>query len=155
MGLSKAPKKLTLVSKEEEEEIKKIGGGLPGFGVRMLAVHSQQDDSNKIVAYVFWPNGKRIAVRLLDQLDALTDKFEQASHLRLTLALVPVANNHKMIQLRRCLAAQARAANRHDVAIHHIQIVANLSMRVDGVDQVDLVTEAVELRGKSNWNDIK
>lgn len=144
-------------------------GSLPGVidRVSLLQAESPSSPSQKArvkiiasrhgrtVATAFWPNGTIISVDLCDDLEALTEQFETNNQFRLALALVPADRTDHLITLRRKLAAEARAANWHDAAIHHMQVVVNLSVRTEGVDQVDLVSEAIELRGPkgSSWHD--
>lgn len=119
---------------------------------RVKIIASRRD---RTIATAFWPNGTIISINLCDDLKTLTEQFEAKNQLRLALALVPADQTDRLISLRRKLAGEARAANWHDAAIHHMQVVVNLSVRTDGVDQVDLVSEAVELRGPkgSSWHD--
>lgn len=109
---------------------------------------------DQVLATVFWSSGKVISVKLVNDLEVLIERQVQENHLRLALALVPADHLDRVIALRRKLAREARAVEWHDAAMHHMQIVVNLSMRTEGVDQVDLVAEAVELRGSkgSSWH---
>lgn len=105
------------------------------------------------VATAYWPDGKVITVELVDDLSILSEKMEVAGDLRLALALVPADHIDRMIELRRALAKEARQQDWHDAAMQHFQVVINLTMRLEGMDHVDLVAEAIKLRGarKTSW----
>lgn len=106
--------------------------------------------SGRSLATAFWPSGRAMAIELVDNLDALIEQREVEKELRLALALVPSDQIDRMIGLRRMLAIEARAEEWHDAAIIHMQSVFNLSVKREGVDQLDLIAEAVELRGPRN-----
>ena len=89
-------------------------------------------------------------MQLADDLERLIDMKEAEKNLRFALALVPANQIERMIRLRRELAQEARLQEWHDAAIYHMEAVVNLSIKREGVDQVDLVAEAVDLRGKDN-----
>lgn len=113
-----------------------------GQGVKIVS--SRYD---RVIATAYWPSGAVMAIELVDDLETLTEQKEAQKEYRLALALVPAGNPGRMIALRRLLAVEARALDWHDAAMRHMQVVVNLSLRMEGVDQVDLVAEAVELRG--------
>lgn len=120
----------------------------PLLGVKIVA--SRYDH---VLATAFWPNGSVVTIEIVDDLATMTEQMEAEQQFRYALALVPAENTDRMIALRRLLASEARELDWHDAAMHHLQVVVNLSMRMEGIDQVDLVTEAVELRGSkdSSW----
>ncbi len=105
------------------------------------------------VAMVYWPSGRVVEIQLADELEALIDDREEKGELRSALSLVPIDQVDRTISFRRKLAVQARQDDWHDMAIHHMQHVVNLCVARDGVGQLDLITEAVELRGPrgSSW----
>lgn len=132
----------TKAQKQKLEEQRRLQQQQKLVGVRLVACRHE-----RTLAIAFWPNGTVVAINLVDDLDSLTERQEQENQLRFALALVPTDQTDRMIALRRLLSTEARAANWHDAAMHHFQVVVNLSFRMDGIDQVDLVAEAVELRG--------
>lgn len=103
-----------------------------------------------MLGLLYWPSGKVVRIELSDNLETLIEQREAEKELRLALALVPANQVERMIRLRRQLAAEAREQEWHDAAIHHMEVVVNLSVKREGVDQVDLVAEAVDLRGTEN-----
>lgn len=120
----------------------------PENGVKILKCRN-----GRTLAAAYWPSGRVVIIELRDNLELLIEEKEAQNELLLALALVPADQTERMIALRRLLAAEARSQEWHDVAIHHMQNVINLSMRGEDGDQVDLVAEAVNLRGprESGW----
>lgn len=151
------------VGSENEILVYAANGSVPGV---IDTVSLNIDDENKpsptdrlkllttrydrVIATAYWPNGLAIAIELVDDLENLIEKKEAEKELRLALALVPSDQTNRMIALRRLLATEARAQDWHDAAIHHFQTVVNMSMRTSGSDQIDLVADAVELRGRDD-----
>ncbi|CDF33428.1 unnamed protein product [Chondrus crispus] len=135
-------------------------GSLPGVVEQLCLVEGQEklEEGAKIMlcrkdralAAVYWPNGRVVVVELTDDLESLIEQKEAEGELRLALALVPADQVDRMIALRRMLAKEARQEEWHDAAVHHMQNVVNLVVRREGINQVDLITEAVELRGPRN-----
>lgn len=117
-------------------------------GLKILACRNA-----RTLAAAFWPSGRVSMIELTNNLELLIEEKETQNDLRLALALVPAEQKERMITLRRLLAAEARSQEWHDAAIYHMQNVVDLSMRNEGIDQVDLVAEAVDLRGPrdSGW----
>lgn len=99
------------------------------------------------LALVYWPSGRVVEVNLAENLNSLVEEREEAGDFRSALSLVPIDDVDRTIALRRRLAVQAREADWHDAAIDHMQHVVNLCVAREGVGQVDLLVEAVELRG--------
>lgn len=131
------------------EQLDLSGEGVkPENGVKILKCRN-----GRTLAAAYWPSGRVIIIELRNNLELLIEEKETQNELSLALALVPADQTGRMITLRRLLAAEARSQEWHDAAIHHMQNVINLSMRGEGVDQVDLVAEAVHLRGarESRW----
>lgn len=120
----------------------------PEDGVKLLSA-----GNNHNLAAAYWPSGKVVVIQLCEDLDTLIEAKEASKELRSALALVPADQVDRIISLRRLLAKEARNQEWHDAAIYHMQSVANLSMRREGVDQLDLVQEAIDLRGPrfSGW----
>lgn len=116
--------------------------GVPEVGAKILACHG--DDC---LAIVYWPSGRVMKVNLSLDLETLIQEREEQGELRQALALVPINQFDRTIALRRKLASEARDANWHDAAIHHMQHVVNICISREGVNQLDLIAEAVELRG--------
>lgn len=108
---------------------------------------------DRVLATAYWPSGRVVVVELVKDLEMLIEEKETSNELRLALALVPVDQVDRMIALRRLLAADARVQAWHDAAIHHLECVVNLSVKREGIDSLDLVSEAIELRGSddSEW----
>lgn len=128
---------------DEEKDIKQIETG--------AAIVPCMNDL--CIALVYWPSGRVIEIQLADELEALINDREEKGELRSALSLVPIDQVDRTISFRRKLAVQARQDDWHDAAIHHMQHVVNLCVARDGVGQLDLITEAVELRGPrgSSW----
>lgn len=135
-------------------------GSLPGV-IEQLNLVEEKDKpedgakimscrKNRTLAAVYWPNGRMVHIELVDDLDSLIEQKEAEKELRMALALVPADQVDRMIALRRLLAKEARQEDWHDAAVHHMQNVVNLVVKREGTNQVDLVTEAVELRGSRN-----
>ncbi len=105
------------------------------------------------LAMVYWPSGRVVEINLTQELDFLINEREEHGEFRSALSLVPMDQVDRTIALRRKLAVQARNIDWHDAAIHHMQHVVNLCVAREGVGQVDLIVEAVELRGPkgSSW----
>lgn len=114
----------------------------PEQGVKIMCCRK-----GRVLAAAYWPSGRVVMIELVDELESLIEKKESENQLRLALALVPADQVDRMIALRRLLAAEARQEEWHDAAIHHMQNVVNLSVKRERIDQVDLVAEAIELRG--------
>lgn len=125
-----------------EEEVGKEG--------RVRIVTSRYD---RVLATAYWPSGRVVVIELVNDLESLIEQMEGQEELRLALALVPTDQVDRMISLRRLLAFESRKEEWHDAAIHHMQNIVNLSVKREGVDQLDLVSEAIELRGPigSGW----
>lgn len=132
-------------------------GSLPGVVEQLSLIEGEEKPEpgvkitslrkGRSLAAAYWPSGRVVMLELVNGLDFLIEEKEAAKELRLALALVPADQVDRMISLRRLLAAEARQEEWHDAAIHHMQNVVNLSVKREGIDQVDLVAEAVELRG--------
>lgn len=125
-------------------------GQKPEPGVKILTCRS-----GNCLASAYWPSGRVVRIELTNDLDHLIEEKESNQELRLALALIPAEQTDRMITLRRQLAFEARGQDWHDAAIFHMQNVINLSVRGEGVDQLDLVAEAVDLRGPrdSSWQE--
>lgn len=119
---------------EEEEK--------PESGVKIICSRF-----GRVLATAYWPSGRVVMVEIVNDLESLIDENVAAKELRMALALVPADQIDRMVDLRRLLAAEARAQDWHDAAIHHMENLVNLSAKREGIDQLDLVAEAVELRG--------
>eukprot|EP00171_Calliarthron_tuberculosum_P015239 IDg15239t1 len=107
----------------------------------------------RCVALMYWPSGRVVEIHLSQDLDALIEEREAHGELRNALSLVPVDQVDRTIVLRRKLAVEARETDWHDACIHHMQHVVNLCVAKDGVSQLDLIAETLELRGPrgSTW----
>lgn len=141
-------------------------GSIPGVIDRILLADDESVKSivtakiissrhDRVIATAYWPDGKIVTVELVDDLTVLSEKMENEKNLRLALALVPADRIDRMIELRRALAKEARDQDWHDAAMQHFQVVINLTMRLEGVDHVDLMSEAIQLRGArdTSWED--
>lgn len=115
----------------------------PEQGVKMMCCSGK----GRVLAAAYWPSGRVVMIELVDDLESLIEEKVAENQLRLALALVPADQVDRMITLRRLLAAEARQEEWHDAVIHHMQNVVDLSVKREGIGQVDLVAEAVELRG--------
>lgn len=120
----------------------------PEKGVKILSSRK-----GRSLATLYWPSGRVVIIELTEDLETLIEEKEAGKELRLALALVPADQTERMIGLRRLLAFEARGQEWHDAAIYHMQNVVNLSVKGEGTDQLDLVAEAVDLRGErhSGW----
>lgn len=109
--------------------------------------------SGLCLAILYWPSGRVVEIVLSEDLDTLIEERVTHGELRSALSLVPIDQVDRTILFRRKLAIQARETDWHDASIHHMQDVINLSVARDGVGQVDLIAEAIELRGpkESSW----
>lgn len=102
---------------------------------------------DRVLAAAYWPSGRIVFVEMVNDLENLIEEQVTSEELRMALALVPADQVDRMIDLRRLLAKEARSQDWHDAAIYHMENVVNLSTKREGIDQVDLVAEAVEVRG--------